>query len=38
MLEIYVLAEGHAFVLNQFLGGKRPQRTEIAAAQTLVSA
>jgi hypothetical protein len=38
MLEIYALAEGHAFILNDFLGGKRPQSIEIAAAQTLVSA
>jgi hypothetical protein len=37
LLELYVLANGHTFSLNDFLGGKRPQNAEVAAAQTLVS-
>jgi hypothetical protein len=32
-----VLGEGHAFALNDFLGGALPPRADVAAAQTLVS-
>jgi hypothetical protein len=37
MLTLYVLGQGHAFVLNDFLGGALPPRADVAAAQTLVS-
>jgi hypothetical protein len=37
MLSIYVLGQGHAFALNNFLTGELPSRAEVASAQTLVS-
>jgi hypothetical protein len=38
MLRVYVLEAGHTFVLNDFLKGALPIRTEVATAQTLVGA
>jgi hypothetical protein len=37
MLNAYVLAQNHAFALNDFLQGALPPRTDVAGAQTLVS-
>jgi hypothetical protein len=37
MLTLYVLGQGHAFALNDFLGGALPPRADVATAQTLVS-
>jgi len=37
ILTLYVLGQGHAFALNDFLGGALPPRADVAAAQTLVS-
>ena len=37
MLTLYVLGQGHAFALNDFLGGALPPRADVAAGQTLVS-
>ena len=37
MLSIYVLGQGHAFALNNFLTGELPSRADVTSAQTLVS-
>ena len=37
MLQVYVLGDGHAFALNDFLKGDLPPAADVASAQTLVS-
>jgi hypothetical protein len=37
LLKVYVLGDGHAFALNDFLKGDLPSSADVASAQTLVS-